>query len=254
MEKYGNRENFLNSVSVRKVRNRLEVTNEEAFVGSALLPSLDELKQRAMGAYSMQNRMVTRSDFITAAYNLPAKFGKITRVNVSQDSQSFNQRNINMYVISQDSSGYLLQANDTIKNNLKTYLSRYKMINDTIDILDANIINLKIDFKISAMTNVNKFAALDQAKEALVSYFTNRGNYDIGEPKSITDLFAVLKNVPSVLDVMEINTDLRLGGSYANSNFNVNQAKNVENTKIICPVDSIFEVKFPNSDITGIVT
>ena len=157
-------ESSLNSNSVRTVISSLEVTNEENFLGSAPFPTADEIKQRALGTYSMQNRMVTRSDFMAAAYNLPAKFGKITRVNVVQDSDSFNQRNINMYVISEDNFGYLLRANDTIKNNLKTYLSRYKMINDSIDILNTNIINLKINFKISAMADINKYSALDDAK------------------------------------------------------------------------------------------
>ena len=244
-------ETTLNAGSVRTVRNSLEVTNEEPFVGSAPLPSAEEVKQRALGAHSMQNRMVTRDDFIAAAYNLPPKFGKITRVNVMQDSDSFNQRNINMYVISQDVNGYLLKANDTIKNNLKTYLTNFKMINDTIDILDANIINLRINFSISAMANVNKFSALSAAKDAIANYFTARARYEVGEPFSITDIFAVLKNVPSVLDTIEVHVDTQSGGQYADSNFLTTNSMSRDNTKIICPPDSIFEVKYPNTDIIG---
>ena len=241
----------LNAGSVRTVRNSLEVTNEEPFVGSAPLPSAEEVKQRALGAHSMQNRMVTRDDFIAVAYNLPPKFGKITRVNVMQDSDSFNQRNINMYVISQDVNGYLLKANDTIKNNLKTYLTNFKMINDTVDILDANIINLRINFSISAMANVNKFSALNAAKDAIANYFTERARYEVGEPFSITDIFAVLKNVPSVLDTIEVHVDTQSGGQYADSNFLTTNSMSRDNTKIICPPDSILEVKYPNTDIIG---
>ena len=243
----------LNSNLVGSVRRSLEVTNEDTFVGSEPFPTAEEIKQRALGSYSMQNRMVTKDDFIAVAYNLPAKFGKIRRVNVIQDSDSFNQRNINMYIISQDNYGFLTKANGTIKNNLKTYMSRYKMINDTIDILDANIINLSIDFKISAMPDINKYSALDAAKNAIVAYFTERSNYDIGEPLSLTDIFAVLKNTPEVLDVIDVNAGAKHGGDYADSNFVSDLAKTIDNTKIICPYDSIFEIKYPNADIVGIV-
>tara|TARA_R110002020_G_scaffold127845_1_gene286635 strand:+ start:1431 stop:3227 length:1797 start_codon:yes stop_codon:yes gene_type:complete len=246
-------ENTLNATLVKNVRDSLEVVNEEAFVGSVPLPTAEEIRMRALGNFSMQNRMVTRGDFVAAAYNLPAKFGKLKRVAVHQDSDSFNQRNINMYVISEDSSGFLTKANGTIKNNLKTYLSRYKMINDSIDILDATIINLKINFKISAAPDVNKFNALDIAKEAIVSYFAERAYYDIGEPFSITDIFAVLKNTASVLDVIEVDIETRMGDEYADTNFSTIASKSSDNTKIVCPVNSIFEIKYPNSDIIGTV-
>ena len=90
----------LNASSVSSVRNSLEVINEEPFVGGDALPTSDELKQRAYGVYSMQNRIVTKEDFITAAYNMPPSFGSIKKVNVYQDSDSFNQRNINLFVLS----------------------------------------------------------------------------------------------------------------------------------------------------------
>ena len=90
-------------------------------------------------------------------------------------------------------------------------------------------------------------------KQAIVEYFTARAKYDIGEPFSITDIFAVLKNVPSVLDAISVDIEVNSGGQYADSNFVIEAAKSVDNTKIICPADSIFEIKYPNTDIIGIV-
>tara|TARA_R110000796_G_scaffold33_2_gene106 strand:- start:384 stop:2177 length:1794 start_codon:yes stop_codon:yes gene_type:complete len=246
-------ESALNATSVETTRNSLEVTNEEAFVGSNPFPSADEIRQRAYGVYSMQNRIVTKEDFIAAAYSMPSNFGTIKKVNVLQDSDSFNQRNINLYVISANSLGNLVQANTTIKNNLKTYLQRLKMINDSIDILDANIINLRISFKIVAFPNVNKFSALDIAKEDVARYFSARNHYDIGEPFSITDVFAVLKNSSAVLDVVEVDITVQSGGDYADSNFIINNNKTADGRKIICPENAVFEIKYPNSDIAGTV-
>jgi len=243
----------LNAVSLQSVRTSLEVTNEQPFVGSAPLPTAEEIKQRAFGVYSMQNRMVTKDDFIAAVYNMPAKYGSIKKVNVVQDANSFNQRNINLYVISNDNVGKLLKANTTIKKNLKTFLSKSKMINDSIDILDANIINLQIKFKIASFPNVNKFSVLETAKRTITNFYTNRSEFEIGEPFSITDIFSVLKTAPGVLDVIEVDVVAKSGGDYATTNFSANTHKTADARKIVCPVDSIFEIKFYNSDIIGTV-
>ena len=243
----------LNASSVQNVRKSLEVTNEHPFVGSSPLPSAEEIKQRAYGVYSMQNRMVTKDDFIAAVYNMPAKYGSIKKVNVVQDANSFNQRNINLYVISNDNIGRLTKANTIIKSNLKTFLSKSKMINDTIDILDAKIINLQIKFKIVSFPNVNKFSVLESAKKELTNYYSNRNDLEIGEPFSITDIFAVLKHAAGVLDVVEVDVVEKSGGDYATTNFNAESNKTVDARKIICPPDSIFEIKFYNSDIIGTV-
>tara|TARA_R100000008_G_C3587457_1_gene173641 strand:- start:897 stop:2690 length:1794 start_codon:yes stop_codon:yes gene_type:complete len=241
------------STSIADVRSSLEVINEEAFIGDVPFPDSQEIKTRAFGAYSMQNRIVTKQDFMAAAYGMPSKFGAIKKVNVLQDSDSFNQRNINMYVLSEDSIGDLTIANNTIKNNLKTWLSRYKMINDTIDILDANIINLQIGFKVVSFPDTNKFSSLQVAKDDLQSFFVNRNGYDIGEPFSITDIYAVLKNSLAILDVIEVNVEVLSGGVYSDSNFSVAINKSGDGRKIFCPEDSCFEIKFPDSDIIGTI-
>lgn len=243
----------LSSTSVQDVKDSLEVINEEEFTGDVPFPDSDEIKNRAFGVYGMQNRIVTKEDFIAAAYNMPAKFGAIKKVNVAQDSDSFNQRNINMYVLSQDSVGNLTLANNTIKNNLKTWLLGYKMINDSIDILDANIVNLQILFKMVSFPNVDKFSSLDGAKEDLRIYFERRNKYEIGEPFSITDVYTVLKNSQYVLDVVEVDVLAVSGGIYADTDFDTHVNKTADGRKIFCPEDSCFEIKFPNSDIIGTV-
>jgi len=201
----------------------------------------------------MQNRIVTKEDLITAAYNMPKNFGSIKKAMAYQDSDSFNQRNINLYVMSQGSDGKLEKSNTIIKNNLKTYLSRFKMINDTIDILDANIINLRVNFSIIAFPDVEKFRALDLAKRDLVRFFNNRTNYEIGESFYITDIFSVLKNSSLVLDVVEVDVVTKTGALYADTNFNASVNKSADGRRILCPFDSVFEIKFPDTDLVGTI-
>ena len=246
-------ETELSPSSLATVRTSLEVINEQPFVGSSPLPSADEIKERALGVYSMQNRIVTKEDLVTAAYNMPRNLGSIKKAMAYQDTDSFNQRNINLYVISEGETGKLEVSNSIIKSNLKSYISRYKMINDTIDILDARIINLRVQYKIIGFPDVDKFKALESSKADLVTFFTNRRGYEIGEAFSVTDIFSVLKNSPLVLDVVDVSFITKTGVNYSDSNFTVANNMSRDGRKIICPTDSVFEIKFPDSDIIGTV-
>tara|TARA_R100000455_G_C6260838_1_gene116212 strand:- start:707 stop:1177 length:471 start_codon:yes stop_codon:yes gene_type:complete len=155
--------------------------------------------------------------------------------------------------MSRGADGNFQKPNATIKNNLKTYISRYKMINDSIDILDANIINLSVFYNIIAFPDADKFKALDSSKRDLSLFFSRRKDFEIGESFSITDVFSVLKNSPLVLDVVEVSVATKNGPLYADTNFNAENEMSSDGRKIICPRDSIFEIKFPDNDIIGTV-
>ena len=102
-----------------------------------------------------------------------------------------------MYVISEDTDGSLVKTNSSIKNNLKTWINKYKMLNDTIDILDAFILNIGIDFIAISLRNANKFNVLESANEYLRSYVLSR-TYEIGERFYISDIYTALNKVDGV--------------------------------------------------------
>ena len=97
---------------------------------------------------------------------MPPKFGAIKRCSIYRDSDSF-KRNINLYVLSQNSGGDLVATSNSVKTNLKTWLSRNKIINDTIDILDANVVNVQIKFTAVSVLGVDKFDVLSSANARL---------------------------------------------------------------------------------------
>ena len=123
---------------------------------------------------------------------MPAKFGSIKRVAVIKDMNSL-KRNLNMYVISEAPNGKLMKTDQTIKNNLKTWLQNYRMINDTIDILDPFIINLGIEFVIRTSSNANKYDVLSNCVSALSAKYLN--SLYIGESFLISDVYQALKEV-----------------------------------------------------------
>ena len=96
-----------------------------------------------MDNFASQNRAVTEQDYKALVYAMPGQYGSVKRCSIYRDSDSF-RRNLNLYVVSQDKNSRLTATNNQVKTNLKTWLSQYKMINDTIDILDAKVVNIQM--------------------------------------------------------------------------------------------------------------
>ena len=236
--------------SISDVKQSLEVTNELPIVGDVSIPNTDELKQRIAGNFAAQNRAVTREDYVSLTYQMPQQFGAIKRCNIVQDSDSF-KRNLNLFVVSEDNSGKLIETNNTIKQNLKTWLNQYKMINDTVDILDARIANIGIDFVVVGDIGINKFDILNSTNGALIDLMNV--SRDLGEPFYITDLYQILNNVPGVVDTVDIKLTNKIGGVYSSLYFNLNEYTSPDGRFVTVPEDTILEIKYPNTDIRGTV-
>ncbi len=241
----------LNSTKVKSVISSLEFENEDAIVGSSREDTAEEIKYKAYGMFSSQNRAVTQQDYMSLIYNMPAKFGSIKRAAILQDKNSF-KRNLNVYVVCEDEFGKLTAANSAVKNNIKTWLSTNKMINDTIDILDAKIVNLGLQFNIITDTNVEAFEVLNQATLSLQQYFRNSA-LNIGESIRYGDILRVLKNIDGLLDVTQLKVVRKIGTSYSTAIFNIDQMTTADGRIIVAPSDVIFEIKFPEVDIVGTI-
>ena len=240
------------STGLRNVAvNSLEVTNEEPFVGDITLPSSEEVKQRVFGFYATQHRAVTLQDYQAISYGMPHKFGAVKRCAVIRDFDEF-KRNINLYVLSEDTSGKFTAANVTLKNNLKNWLMQYKMINDTVDILDAVIANFGINYVVVLDLDANRFTTINKANAALASYL-NKNTYDIGEEIMITDFYKVLQKVPGVIDVIDLEIIGKSGTSYSDLDYDFDSALTANGRRIQAESNVVFELKFPNVDIKGSV-
>ena len=241
----------LSQTKISAVIGSLEFENEKPIIGSTTIPSTEEIKYRAYGAFSSQNRAVTAEDYKSVVYSMPPKFGAVKRVNAVQDKDSF-KRNINLFIISEDESGNLTESTDSLKNNLKTYLSNYKMINDTIDILDAKIVNVGMDIEIIADPQRNKYEVLQAAIDA-VKFENLNTKYDIGEPLRISDFFRTLKNIDGVLDVVSITPKRKTGSLYSTFSYDLESNTSPDGRMLLAKENVIYEIRFPDSDIVGTV-
>jgi len=238
----------LSSNSVTSVINSLEVTNEDAIAGSIAYPTSQELKQRAFAAFATQNRAVTKQDYISMTYSMPAEYGAIKRCNIAQDKDSF-KRNLNLYVVSEDSTRKLTETNSTIKQNLKNWLSSVKMMNDTIDILDARVVNLGVDFKAIADVDANRFDVLNDVYDALVEHFEILPN--LAQPFYISDIYNIINDVRGIVDVITVDITKKTGATYSTTSFALEDHTTPDGRMINLPEDFIWEIKYPANDIKG---
>jgi len=232
------------------VDSSLEVTNLEPIVGNVANPSREQLKQTIGGVFASQNRAVTELDYKALVYAMPPQFGGIKRCSIYRDSDSF-RRNLNLYVISEDNNDNLVQTNSTIKENLKTWLSQNKMINDTIDILDAKIVNIEINYNAISEIGVDKFDALTAANTRLRQLYANK--LDVGEPFNISQIYNVLNKTPGIADVTNVRIVNKFGGKYSNIGYDINDNITADGRYINVPKNVILEIKFLNTDIKGTI-
>ena len=240
----------LNQDTIRTVRQSIEVNNESPIIGDVSSPSSEELKRRIYDHYASQNRAVTKLDYISTIYSMPPQFGAIKRAMVVRDDDSF-KRNLNIYVIAEGSGGKLAQASTNLKRNVKTWLNKNRMINDTIDILNARILNISIDFAIVADQETNKFDILASCITKLRERFAVLP--DIGEAFYITDIYKTINDVDGVVDTKRVTVKQKSGTGYADLSYNIHENMSADGRYFVVPEDVIVEIKFPLEDIKGVI-
>lgn len=245
---------FVNGGAVTLLKNSviqsIEVDNEDPIIGDISDPDLDELKIRSLNYFATQQRAVTSEDYRSICYAMPAKFGSIKRVNIVQDPNSF-KRNLNLYVVSQDKDGNLIQSNSIVKNNLKNWLQKYKMLNDTIDILDAKVVNINVSFEIISSNMKNKYDVMQRCLEAVQNYF--RVKLNIGDTFDIGSIYSMLNRIDGVVDTTNVKIEVNNSTGYSQIAFNIDEYTTPDNKSIIIPQDYILEVKNTSTDIKGSV-
>jgi len=230
------------------VEGSLEVNNETPITGDVTNMDSSEVKQKIFDTFPTQDRAVTQADYENIAYRMHSKFGSVKRVSVQKDANS-EKRNLNMYVISEDSFGKLIKTNSTIKRNLKTWINQYRMINDTVDILNPYILNFGIEFSIKTVSGADKFTTINNCINKLASFYSS--GFFIGEPFSISDIYAQLKAVRGVLDVLKVKVVNKTGTNYSGATIQIEKNLSPDGNMIIVPKNAIVELKYPASDISG---
>ena len=226
----------------------LECFNEEPILGDLSTPTEEEIKLRTKSIYASQNRAVTNQDYVSMIYSMPGKFGSVKRAKIENDKDSL-KRNLNIYVVSEDINEKLIGTNVSIKNNLKNWLINYRMMSDTFDILDAVVVNIGLDYEVIVHQNFNKLETIVECNREIEEYFSIKS--EIGESLYLNDIYNVLNNLESVVDVTSVKVRSLSGGEYYPLSYNIDANLSLDERVLFIPSDHIYELRFPDTDIRG---
>ena len=273
----------LTAADVTTTKNSLTITNTEPAVGGGGAESPEQVRLNAVAYFNSQNRAVTKEDYVTRVYSLPQKYGSIAKCFIIQDSQLeqntqtviregkiIKQKNVtpipnplamNFYVLGFNAGRKLTMLNDTVKQNLRIYLSQYRIVTDAINIKDGYIVNIAVRFSIIVKSGYNKPQVLTKCIDKVKQHF-NVDNWQINQPIVLSDIsykISLVDGVQSVVppeddnpskQMVVIENRYRTSSGYSGNVYDINSA-----TKdgIVYPSldPCIFELKYPNSDIQG---
>lgn len=241
----------LNPTTSQFVFNSLAANNPKAASGGKDGDTVEEIRQNSISNFSTQLRNVTADDYLVRALSMPSKYGKVAKAFTQKPDATSSNTTLDLYVLTENQNGKLTTASDSIKNNLKKYLEQYRMIGDTLSIKDAFVINFTIDFEIITYPNFNNNEVLERCILALQDYF-NIDKWQIAQPIIVPDLYVLLDALDGVQTVKNIIISNKAGttSGYSQWAYDMNGAN--QNGTIYPSLDpSIFEIKYPNTDIKG---
>lgn len=254
----------LDSTLASIVRQSLSVNNPEPASGGKDAETLNEIKTNALGFYAAQNRAVTAEDYIARIYSMPPRFGSIAKAYLVQDDQlnieavsdelAFNGINpnaLNIYVLGYDSDSKLVNVNVATKQNIISYLKSFRVLTDAINVRNAFIINIGVNFEITPQPEYSGYEVIAQCINAIDDYFDIR-KWQINQPIVVSEIYNLLdriEGVQTVVNVEFVNLHDSSQG-YAPNIYNLSYAE--KNGLIYPSLDpSIFEIRFPKNDIKG---
>lgn len=270
---------------VNLIKSSVRVNNSMPTTGGGDQESVYQIKQNALANFATQNRLVTKEDYVSKVFNMPAEYGYIAKAftttesdlntqNASyvkglldqnnnlilDDSQKnfrkidmdgSNQFGVNLYLLTYDVNKNLTPINDAIAYNLKTYLSKYRCITDRINLIDGFVINIGVNFSILSYSNYNKKDVLANCISVVQNFF-DIDQWQFSQPINLSRLQLEITNVDGVqslasLEVVNLNIN---AGAYSVYEYDIAAA--TKNNIIYPPIDpAIFEVKYPSIDIRG---
>jgi len=236
------------------VVNSLRANNVTAAVGGAGVPSLEEIRNYVSFNFSAQKRAVTVQDYESIIRNMPSQFGAPAKVSITE-----NDNKILIQLLSYDTSGKLTNlVSNTLRQNVANYLSNYRMMNDYISILSAEVIDLSIEVSIVLDSAQNSGQVISNVIDKVNTYFDPQVR-QLGQNVYLSELRSIIQNQNGVLTVAGLNVYNNVGGQYSSAQTSMaysdpatNQIQPVDDT-IFAQPSQVYQIRYPNKDVTVLV-
>jgi hypothetical protein len=232
------------------VQNSLRCANVTAAIGGANQPSIEEVRNYVSFNFAAQKRAVTVQDYEALIRTMPSQFGAPAKVAITEKDNK-----INIEILSYDTSGKLTSiVSNTLKQNIANYLSNYRMMNDYISVVTAEVIDLSIDVSVVLTSSQNSGQIIADVIDKVSDYF-NPLVRNLGENVYLSELKSIIQNTNGVITVTGIDVFNEVGEQYSSAQTSM-QYEN-EETKLIRPVDDtlfaqpnqIYQIRYPVKDI-----
>lgn len=244
--------NGSNSSNNQLVRDSLTVNNPLPALGGKDEPSIEELRNLVRYNYASQERCVTLEDYKVRIGLIPGEFGVPFRNNVMEI-----QNKIRVYTLTLDSNGALsTSSTSTLKNNIATYLSNYRMLNDYVEVSNGKVFNLGFEVDLFIDKQFSQSEIIGQVINTITDYF-DINKWGMGDNIYMAQLIEQINNVPGVLNVVDLRVFNKVGQGKYSSN-EVSQPYTDDETRQIDLLGEyalfgdptgMFEIKIPSSDI-----
>jgi len=243
--------------------NTVTFNNTLAAAGGRDGDTVDELRQNSLRAFNEQGRAVTLQDYTVRALSMSSKYGSIAKVYATQDQLTnpnsstdsivdSNPLSLSIYTLAYDNNKNLITATSTLKNNLKTYLAEYMILSDALNIKDAFIVNIGVNFDIIVKPNFSGRDVLLACTNRIKDYF-NITKWNINQPINLSSIYTLLDQEKGVQTVQKVQIVNNVGGLYSQYAYDVQGA--TRNNIVYPSYDPcIFEIKYPDTDIKGRIT
>ena len=246
----------LNTNTANTIAASLAVTNPDAASGGSNGDTIETIRQNTIANYSTQLRNVTADDYLVRALSMDPKYGAVAKAFIeptkAQNLSAGEASSVlDLYILTYNINGNLTTASNSLKQNLSTYLSQYRVIGDSVNIKDAFIINIGVEFEIVVYPNFNNNLVLSNCITSLQDYF-NLDKWQINEPIMLKDLYILLNQIEGVQTVKNISLSNKVGENLGYSKYAYDITGATNNSVVYPSLDpSIFEVKYPTTDIRG---
>ena len=183
----------LNTVTSNYIFASIAVSNEKAASGGGDGDTIEEIRQNSLVGFQSQLRNVTTKDYSIRALSMPSDYGSIAKTFV--EATKANEvtlpgeipSTLSLHVLGFNKDKHLTTVSDTVKQNLSTYLSEYRIIGDTVSIKDGFVINIGVDFEIVVMPNYNNNEVLSRCIVELQNYFSI-DNWTFNQPIMLKEI------------------------------------------------------------------
>ena len=197
------------------VQTSLIVNNPIPALGGNDEPSIEQIRRLISYNYSAQNRCVTSRDYITQIQKMPGQFGAPFRLAAEEV-----ENKIVISILALNQNGKLTnQSTNILKNNIAEYISKYRMMNDYVEITDGRIINLAFTVSILMDKTFNQ-STVAAGVISTVADFLDITKHDMNENIYISQLIENVNNVPGVLNVINLQIFGKTGGDYGVNEIN----------------------------------